>query len=262
MSNLIKNPFIKGSYYYEPYKNYYNYKTKILNCKYEKYSEYPEYSTSPNYLVNNLLPKTMKDYNTIPFSESTELDMSRNISTEIDYSNTFDISDYTESSEPTEYNGTEISIDDPQFLQISSSEPVYRPITEPETITEPITETTSRSTSRYVFREITKPIYKPIYKPIPSITQVSNPMKKRTGRRPNMPLYDDEYHKNRRDSAAYKKQLMYKSLRFASLLTLYGNLPQHKFYFKFENWLLANNIIDLETIKIYNQQYKIYRNVI
>ena len=77
-----------------------------------------------------------------------------------------------------------------------------------------------------------------------------------------MPLYDDEYHKNRRDSAAYKKQLMYKSLRFASLLTLYGNLPQHKFYFKFENWLLANNIIDLETIKIYNQQYKIYRNVI
>jgi hypothetical protein len=263
MSNLINNPFIKGSYYYDPYKNYYNYKTKILNCKYEKYSEYPEQSTSPNYLVNNFLPKTMKDYNTIPFSELTVLDISRNISTEIDYSNTFDITeltDYTESSEPTEYTGTETSIDDPQFLQISSFEPIYRHITEPEPITEPI----PRSTSRYIFREITKPIYKSTV----NITHLSTPMKsinkikRPTGRRPNMPLYDDEYHKSRRDSAAYKKQLMYKSLRFASLLTLYGKLPQHKFYFKFENWLLANNITDLETTKKYDSEYKLYRNII
>jgi hypothetical protein len=275
MSNLIKNPFIKGSYYYDPYKNYYNYKTKILNCKYEKYSEYPEYSTSPNYLVNNFLPKTMKDYNTIPFSELTVLDMSRNISTEIDYSNTFDITDYTETSEPTEYTGytgTETFIDDPQFLQISSFEPIYKHITEPETITEtitePITEPIPRSTSRYIFREITKPIYKPIYKSTVNITHLSNPIKsinkikRPTGRRSNMPLYDDEYHKSLRDSAAYKKQLMYKSLRFASLLTLYGNLPQHKFYFKFENWLVANNINDLETTKKYDSEYKLYRNII
>ena len=258
MSNLIKNPFIKGSYYYKYYENYYNYKTNVLNCKYLKYSEYPEYSTSPKHLVDNLHPKTMKDYNTISFSELTVLDMSRNISTEIDYSNTFDITDYTESSEPTEYTGTETSIDDPQFLQISSFEPIYSHIIEPES--EPI----PRSTSRYIFREINKPIYKATV----NITHLSNPMKsinkikRPTGRRSNMPLYDDEYHKSLRDSAAYKKQLMYKSLRFASLLTLYGKLPQHKFYFKFENWLVANNITDLETTKKYDSEYKLYRNII
>ena len=256
MSNLIKNPFIKGSYYYKYYENYYNYKTNVLNCKYLKYSEYPEYSTSPKYLVDNLIPETMKADNIIPFSELIELDiLSRNISTEIDYSNTFDITELTEfseSSEPTEYSDNELSKDDPQFVQISSSEPASRYLCRPMPC----------------LPKLSIPMPIPIDRPIQHITHLSTPMKqikpikKVSGRRCNMPLYDDDIHIKRRTLYSYKKEIMYKTMTFISLLDLYVKLPQHKFYFKFENWLLANNITDLETTKKYDSEYKLYRNII
>ena len=246
LTKPVKNPFNKCSYYYYKYNKHPGY------IKY-----YPELFTYPETLVNDL-PETMKADDIIPFSELTELDMSRNINTEIDFSKTFD------PSAPTEYTGAETSIDDPQYLQISSFELITKPITEP--ITEPIIEPSDRSTSRYIFREINKPMYKSI--PISHKTNLSTPMKsinkikRPSGRRPNMPLYDDEYHKSRREYAGYKKQLMYKSMTFTILLSTYGNLPQPKFYSNFEKWLVAHNIIDLETTKLYIQQYKLYRNLI
>ena len=126
-------------------------------------------------------------------------------------------------NEPTEYTGAEISRDNDHFCQITSYRTAFK---------------------SYVSR------------PVLHTTNLSKPMKKRVGRRP---IYDDEYHKNRREYTAYKKQLMYKSLTFPELLNLYGKLPQTKFYSKFENWLVANNIIDYETTKIYDQQYKLYK---
>lgn len=237
MSNPFINPFNKDSYFYENYSIYIEYLKKIK----QPIDFYPDSFTYKytKTLIDDL-PQTMKADDSIPFSESVELDMSRDINTE-------SIPNIPNNPYvPIEYTGTETSADDPEYLQISSFEP--------------ITEPSFRSTSRYIFREISKPDYKPI----PQITQLSKPMKlikykRPSGRRPNMPLYDDEYHKNRREYAAYKKQIMYKSMTFTRLLALYSDLPQPKFYSKFENWLVANNITDLETTKKYDREYKLYR---
>ena len=48
---------------------------------------------------------------------------------------------------------------------------------------------------------------------------------------------------------------------FTKFLTTFGDLSITKFYSKFEIWLDSNNINDLEIIKTYEHQYKLYRNV-
>lgn len=239
MSNLEKNPFNESSYFYNRYMEY----IKISPQKNIQLRESPaKFPESLSYNFVDYLPQTMKADDSIPFSESVELDMSRDINTE-------SIPNIPNNPYvPIEYTGTETSADDPEYLQISSFEP--------------ITEPSFRSTSRYIFREISKPDYKPI----PQITQLSKPMKlmkykRPSGRRPNMPLYDDAYHINRRTNTVYKKQLMYKTMDFSKFLTTFGDLSITKFYSKFEIWLDSNNINDLEIIKTYEHQYKLYRNV-
>ena len=245
MENPLINPFKISAYSYKNYSGYIEY---LKNFK-QPIDFHPERFTYTETLVDDIIPETMKDDETILFSISTELDISsRNINTEINFSNTFD------TDAPTEYTGAETSLNDQQYLQISSIDNVTKPINEP------IYEFTRSSTSRYIFRENSKPIpvsHKTnLSKPMKSIKLINN-IKKPIGR-PSV-YDDDEVRKNRREYAAYKKQLIYKSLTFPDMLNLYGKLVQTKFYSKFENWLDANKIVDLETIKIYDSEYKLYR---
>jgi len=228
MSNLLINPFNKSSCFYNKYERYIEYLKQFK----QPIEFYPECLTYIETLVDDL-PESL---NRIDEPIFPELDISGDLDEET--TQTEFVYD-TNSTEPFTPCGTEISSYDSQQLQISSYEPVL-PL--------PIT-----------YRHSPRTLATPIYTSVSHKTKLSKPMKQKTGRRPNMPLYDDEYHKNRREYAAYKKQLMYKSLTFTDLLNLYGKLPQTKFYSKFENWLVANNIIDYETTKIYDQQYKLYK---
>ena len=221
MSKPLINPFNKSSYFYNKYETYIEYRKNYPIDT--EYPEYPDLDSQYYNVLDNIpddLPESLKADDTIPFSELPELDMSRNINTELIHN----ISIYP--NEPKEYTSVETSLYDKYPRQ--------------------------NTLYRSAFKSY-------VSNPISHKTNLSNPMKKPSGRRPNMPLYDDEYHKNRREYAAYKKQLMYKSLTFPELLNLYGKLQQTKFYSKFENWLVANNIIDYETTKIYDQQYKLYK---
>ena len=216
MSNPLINPFNKSSEFYNIYSRDIN---KYLKKFKQQLNFHPTRIIYTETLVDDL-PESLKVDDAIPFSELPELDMSRNINTELIHN----ISIYP--NEPKEYTSVETSLYDKYPRQ--------------------------NTLYRSAFKSY-------VSNPISHKTNLSNPMKKPSGRRPNMPLYDDEYHKNRREYAAYKKQLMYKSLTFPELLNLYGKLQQTKFYSKFENWLVANNIIDYETTKIYDQQYKLYK---
>lgn len=227
----MENPFNKCSYFYNIYTEY----IKISSSKQKQSSESPEllkYPDSKYYNIIGALPSTIKDDNTIIISE---LDISRDINTESIHNI---ISD---SSSPTEYTGTETFEDDPQYLQISS---------DLKTINEPVI-------SRYIFRPI--PILQTNNLSIP-IKSIKN--KRASGRRPNMPLYDDKYHVKNREYIKHKKHLIYKSMKFSKFLDTYCNLSRYRFYLKFKNWLDANNIINLEKIKFYYDQCKKYRNII
>ena len=224
--NSLINPFNKSSEFYNIYSRDINkYLKKIkqpLDFRPKRFTYTYTYTET---LVDDL-PESLKVDDIIPFSELIELDMSRNINTYISTYSTEQI-DHNESVEPTEYTGVEMPKEEDYIYsyQIPSSRTVFKPY-----VSTPMKSTIS------------------MYK-----------MKKPSGRRPNMPVYDDEYHKNRREYTAYKKQLMYKSMTFTRLLALYSDLPQPKFYSKFENWLVANNITDFETTKKYDSEYKLYR---